>query len=301
MTIYLDTEEDELNELLASINTNVGLSPTVHVTELPPEQSAQVTNTQGIASVLNQIPKPRFNDSLDQSKLSPVPENAQRVSRAASSINSAPINLSSIFDIAGDEQKEDEFAEVRTALDNMRPIPHTDDEITNFMNLDTEETITQATPFPYLALEIVRLGLAKENYETNVKLAGYKKQADEHKSKIDTLLKLSAQLPRLTSDDGSYQLQPEVKAEIERLTLELREKGIDIFPGMEFGEELKKEQLAGANSLINHYIDQNRTSLQELFTTKISTVIQFLTMLNEVMKKIVERDDQMKRKTLENR
>ncbi len=175
------------------------------------------------------------------------------------------------------------------------------EDIAAALDLPNEELIEDAlanvsTPFPNLAREIMALGIGMEGFQTK-KLMGHKKQGDEHKESINHLLKLSSHLPKLTSDDVSYELKQEAKIAIIEVHEVLKEKGIDIFPGMTIENDLSKEQLSAAHSLINHHIDVNRNSLQELFTTKISVAIQFLSMIGEVMKKVSEKDDQLKRKT----
>ncbi|HEX2582750.1 MAG TPA: hypothetical protein VHL30_01390 [Chlamydiales bacterium] len=159
-----------------------------------------------------------------------------------------------------------------------------------------EEALNSNKSFPNLAREIMNLGIGMEKFQTG-NLMGYKKQGDAYKTNIDSLIKLSSHLPKLSSEETSYELQQETKEAILKIHEELKGKGIDIFPGMTIENEFSKEQLAAANSLINHHIDASRTSLQELFTTKISTAIQFLSMIGEVMKKVSEKDDQLKRKT----
>ena len=155
--------------------------------------------------------------------------------------------------------------------------------------------LVEKTPFPNLAREIMKLGMGMEGFQT-ARLAGYKKQGDEYKEKINLLLSLSSHLPKLSAEDTPPEMIQGEKEAILKIHEELKAKGIDIFPGKMVGEEFSKEELAAANSLINHHIDVSRTSLQELFTTKISLAIQFLSMMGEVMKKISEKDDQQKRK-----
>jgi hypothetical protein len=191
----------------------------------------------------------------------------------------------------------------RKGLEEEQAIPRSDQEIIDLLPLPTEELVDQIVvphvEFPHLAREIMNLGLGMEKYHTESKLNMHKKEGDEYKAKIDLLIKLSAQLPRMNSDDGSYELKEEARVEIIKIAEELKAKGIDIFPGMEVGDEFTKEQLAAANSLVNHNIDVSRTSLQELFTTKISVSIQFLQIMTEVMKKVSDYDDRQKRKALE--
>jgi hypothetical protein len=187
------------------------------------------------------------------------------------------------------------LSEVQEQVQNM---PYSD-EVLDMDHLEIAQKAKGALDFPDLAKLIMRTGIEMENRTTREKIMKYKKEADACRAKMDKLLKLSAELPRMNTDDGSYALKEEVKGKILQLAKELKEDGIDIFPGSEIGGEITKEQLAAANSLINHHIDQIKTTLQELFTTKISVSIQFLQMMNEVMKKISELDDRAKKKAIE--
>lgn len=171
------------------------------------------------------------------------------------------------------------------------------EEIIDVLNQSQEELVEEAlkgTPFPNLALEILMLGLKMESFQTG-KISEYKQEGDGYRKKISQLLDLSSQLPKVTSDNSSYNLE-ETKKEILESHEKLKAMGIDIFPGLTIDQELSKEQLAAANSLINHHIDVSRTSLQELFSTKISLAIQFLSMMGEVMKKVCEKDNHLKEK-----
>jgi len=313
--VYLDLDRDD-DDLI------VGNASPIHINCLQPHEAKQIQGARESARVLTTIPKARWNGRLDAGKLSPIPEVAERVSQA-SGFNAPAMNLESIFAPQvvnnelgnavrlrmGGESPEDiqdaqeSIANAVEDLENYALSEHSVDEMVEAMDLTTEEVIENVAtrPFPNLAREIMTLGLGLESFQTENRLKRYKLEADQCKVNIDTLLKLSAQLPKMNSDDLSYELKNEAKEEIHKLVVQLREKGIDIFPGLEIGKDLGKDQLASANSLINHHIDLNKTKLQELFTTKIAVAIQFMTMIGEVMKKVSEKDDQLKRKTLEQR
>ncbi len=212
----------------------------------------------------------------------------------SSVIEEAQANLENLRDRGiANERKAADPEEILASAEDMVPV----------IDLSNEELIENALepvaiPFPNLAREIMNLGKGMEGFQTG-KLGGYKKQGDEYKTKINQLIELSSHLPKLSSEETSYELKQETKDEILKIHEELKAKGIDIFPGLDIDNAFSKEQLAAANSLINHHIDASRTSLQELFTTKISIAIQFLSMIGEVMKKVSEKDDQVKRKTMQ--
>jgi hypothetical protein len=334
MTIYLDSEDDRLdinNASQAIIDLALRANQqTVEVNELPPEERSRIERTKASGVTLGSIPTPGFNDRLNPSKISAVPTSHSVVSKAASNVGltSTQVDMGSVFDLAASSSSrkasttiqnlenavrasmdgesmqsiDDAIAQLeiaRKGLEEEQAIPRSDQEIIDLLPLPTEELVDPHVEFPHLAREIMNLGLGMEKYHTESKLNMHKKEGDEYKAKIDLLIKLSAQLPRMNSDDGSYELKEEARVEIIKIAEELKAKGIDIFPGMEVGDEFTKEQLAAANSLVNHNIDVSRTSLQELFTTKISVSIQFLQMMTEVMKKVSDYDDRQKRKALE--
>lgn len=232
-------------------------------------------------------------------------EGIDRVAQASSQAFPAADIAGSIYDIASQpvEVPIAKFIEeTQTSLEAMRArvienaeLTGSSEEMAELADMPVEELVQLATPFPNLAREIMRLGLGMETFQT-AKLAAYKKQGDEFKEKINLLLSLSSHLPKLSAEDTPSELKLETKEAIMKIHEELKAKGIDIFPGMTIGDEFSKEQLAAANSLVNHHIDVSRSSLQELFTTKISLAIQFLSMMGEVMKKVSEKDDQLKRK-----
>jgi len=330
MTIYLDSEEERIEDIhLGLIEQAIrAAQPTVLLNDLPREESSRIERSKIAGATLEEIPYPRRHDRLNPAKVTDAPEIQSRVVEAARTVGMiSPKRSNSIFDLASAPSRRvvdaaDNFENqmrilmsgesldvvddtiehldlARTNLEEELPLPHSDQEMVDVLNEEIIERSLASAPFPNLALEIMQLGLAMETFQTENKLARYKIEGDACKANIDTLLKLSAQLPKMNSDDGSYEVKEEAKLEIQRIAEELREKGIDIFPGMEIGGELTKEQLASANSLINHHIDVNRTNLQEIFTTKISVSIQFLQMMTEVMKKCAEYDDRAKRKMLE--
>jgi hypothetical protein len=242
-----------------------------------------------------------------------------RVSQAAFQALPAPVDISSIYDVLppapvqpsletkiADAQSSLQ-ARLQNGLENAKNAETADEILASADELSDSTAIEQvienvispppgSSSFPNLAREIMKVGMGMEGFHTK-RLAEYKKEGDKFKDKIDLLVKLSSHLPKLTSDDTSFELKEEARVEISKIHEQLKARGIDLFPGMTIEKELSKEQLAAANSLINHHIDVSRTSLQELFTTKISIAIQFLSMIGEVMKKISDKDDQLKRKT----
>lgn len=324
MTVYFNTDEEQLDEVQRGLidQAQRAIQPTVQLADLPATERNLIEGVKKAGLAIQGTPQPKFHDRLDLSKLSPLSGPVNRVEAIA---NSNGFGIQKIIDksifamgeVPRDHLSDDEaisnltdsVAQIdskKALLEHEMAQPKTEAEILNYLDRSDRESTQSyevghkaAAPFPNLAREIMQLGVAMEKFHTEEKLGLYKKQGDECKAKIDLLLKLSAQLPKMNPEDGSYEVKEEVNLEISRISEELRAQGIDIFPGMGVNGAITKQQLASASSLINHHIDANRTTLQELFTTKISISIQFLQMMNEVMKRVAELDDRQKRKALE--
>ena len=274
-----------------------------------PEELRRVANEMAIAkrsiySPKSTQPLPPFllqagnvpMPSLAQ-KISSTPDNVGRVVEASS--NAFPITdvAGSIYDIASQPVQLPIATAIEETIANLKRmnVAESEEEMAEVADMSVEEAAVKATPFPNLAREIMTLGIGMEGFQTG-RLAGYKKQGDECKGKIDLLLSLTSHLPKLSAEDTPYELKQETQAKILEIHEQLKEKGIDIFPDMEIGAQLSKEQLAAANSLVNHHIEMQRTALQELFHTKINLAIQFLSMIGDTMKDIAKKDDRAKEK-----
>jgi len=295
------------------------------VTVVTPEEVVQALRLQRVAKESLKCPSPsavlpppmllgaNLNmPTLGQkiSNLSGI-EGADRVDAARASAFAKVEIPGSVYDLAAKPVDVPVTSRVEEPVVNLEELEETLDQlaiaaqeklgmveeaIEELSDEEVEEIFPDATPFPNLAREIMNLGIGMEGFQTS-KLAAYKKQGDKYKEKINLLLSLSSHLPKLSAEDAPPEgLKQETMDKILEIHEQLKAEGIDIFPDLVPGAEISKEQLLAANSLINHHIDVCRTSLQELFTTKISVVIQFLSMMNEVMKKIAEKDDQQKRK-----
>lgn len=327
MTIYLDTEEEKLGGVERGLIEQAirAAAPTVKCEDLSAEESSRIKRVESAGAAIQGLPHPKLNDYLSPSKISEAPSVVlERVAAVARDLGLTPPTTNTIFDVEArraelmnqSDEKNDEIGDLingvarlemdKALLGHELAAPQTDASMVDYLARSDEQltksygtAVKAAAPFPHLAREIMKLGLAMEKHHTENKLGVYKKQGDDCKAKIDMLLKLSAQLPRVNSEDSSYEVKEETKAEISKIAEELKANGIDIFPGSEVGKEISKDQLAAANSLINHHIDAHRTNLQELFTTKISVSIQFLQMMTEVMKKVSELHDRGVRKAQE--
>lgn len=134
--------------------------------------------------------------------------------------------------------------------------------------------------FPALAWESVKTGLAKEE-AANGQLNGYIQEAEGHQKTIDLLLQLSAKLTSLP-DKGSHDLSPDTK----KLLEELKQKGVDL--NLDPNAKISSDKIPQVKSLLNSFIDQKRSKLQILFSTKIQVAIQNISSIMEALKNIVK-------------
>jgi len=132
--------------------------------------------------------------------------------------------------------------------------------------------------FPCLAWESIKAGLAKEEQSNNV-LNGYIIQAEGHQKVIDLLLEFNAELTALGDKND---MTPRMKA----LVKELKENGADL--KIDENTKINKDKASELKSLNSSFIDQRRSKLQILFTTKIQVVIQNLGSIMEALKNIVK-------------
>jgi len=134
--------------------------------------------------------------------------------------------------------------------------------------------------FPALAWESVRAGLAKEK-QSNSELDGHIKRAQKIQDEMKNALKGSTELTAIP-DKGSHEISPQLRA----IAKELKESGLDL--KLEEGGKITKEKALELKSLISSFIDQRRSDLQILFTTKIQVVIQNIGSIMEALKNIVK-------------
>lgn len=146
----------------------------------------------------------------------------------------------------------------------------------------------QQLQFPNFALEAVLAGLAKER-QTNEKLNGHIKEAEGHQKDIDLLLDLSAELTAMKGEKN------EVPERVKTILAQLKERGIDLVKG-ENQTHLTKEQISELKSLGSAQVDQLRSKLQILFTTKIQFLVQAISAILECVKDMIRNDSRIKNK-----
>ncbi len=138
-------------------------------------------------------------------------------------------------------------------------------------------------PFPNLAWEAVKAGLAKEEL-TNKQLKAHIAEAEKHQKDIDLLLDLSAELT-------SYKEDTEMPEKMRSLLKELKERGIDLWKSEE--TVLSKEKIAELKSLSSGQVDKLRSNLQIIFTTKIQSLIQSIGAIMETLKEIIRNNTKL--------
>jgi len=154
-------------------------------------------------------------------------------------------------------------------------------ERSNSIDPEKLETSWEAVNrFPALAWESVNAGLAKEK-QSNLELDRHIKKAQDLQDSMKKALEGSTELTAVP-DKGSHEISPKLKA----IAKELKEKGLDL--KLEEGGKITKEKALELKSLISSFIDQRRSDLQILFTTKIQVVIQNIGSIMEALKNIVK-------------
>lgn len=160
--------------------------------------------------------------------------------------------------------------------------------------VDMMQEAVKTDNFPNIALEVVRLALRVENYQTTHKLNALQKEGHELKGKIELLLNLKGELQAISKKDAaSYELSDKAKD----LLRQLREKEIDVFPGA--GNSVTKVEMTEAKGRIESQISHHRTELQVLFSTKISVTVQFLNSMIDVVKNILKNTERANSKMIE--
>jgi hypothetical protein len=132
--------------------------------------------------------------------------------------------------------------------------------------------------FPALAWESVKAGLAKESQSNDV-LNRHIEEAENHQKIIDLLLEFNAELTAL---GDKTDMTPRMKAVVK----ELREQGVDL--KVDENAKIGRDKAIELKSLNSSFIDQRRSKLQILFTTKIQVVIQNISSIMEALKSIVK-------------
>jgi hypothetical protein len=257
-------DEDERDARVAFAEEAMRIMRQEHI--LPPEPSELQVRTNRVATgALSEVEYPKMRDPFDHSVLRGQ-QNAKLLAHTYKKASEVVQNLPR----PGERGLEAE------------DVP----------DLSLEEVVQSACQttgaFPNLAYEIIRLGLEMENFQTENRLNRYQEQGHEYKGTIGTLLDLTAQLQKLPSDADSHELSDKVK----QMLSDLKDKRIDLLPDHE--GQISREQLVSVKSLINSHVDALRSKLTDLFTTKISIVVQFLNTMTETMKNIVRLDDRVK-------
>ena len=149
---------------------------------------------------------------------------------------------------------------------------------------NSEIALQAVLEFPNLAWEAIKAGLAKEEI-SNRQLNGYIQEAEKHQKDIDLLLNFSAELTGHKEDIA------EMSEKMKQLLSELKDRGIDLVKGAD--QTLNKEKIAELKSLASSRVDQLRSNVQILFTTKIQVQIQSIGAIMETLKDIIRNNTKL--------
>lgn len=131
-------------------------------------------------------------------------------------------------------------------------------------------------PFPNLAWEAVKAGLAKENL-TNEQINRHVEEIEKHQNDVDLLLDFSTELSNLK--DGK------VTDDLKTLASKLKERGIDLWKSDE--KTLSKDRISELKSLSGSHIEKRRSQIQISFTTKVQPLVQAISAIMEALKDII--------------
>lgn len=135
----------------------------------------------------------------------------------------------------------------------------------------------KALEFPNLAMEAVYAALSKERM-TNQQIRSHIEDARRLQKDIDILLNLSASLAG--HKDGA-----ELSQETKDLLAQLKDRGIDLWKSGE--TKASKERISELKSLSGSQVDQMRSKLQIIFSTKIQVLTQTISAILEAVKDMI--------------
>jgi uncharacterized protein YhaN len=182
--------------------------------------------------------------------------------------------------VSADSVKVDELADAKLIRDTHAQKDKISQDVFGNSSLEGRVANWNVEEFPHLAWESVKAGLAKEEL-TNRQINEYIKEAEECQKTIDLLLDFSTELTMMKED------QKEMSEKMRDLMAELKVRGIDL------GDDFSKEKVSELKTLVNGKIDNMRSQLQILFTTKIQTLIQQIGTIMEIMKDIIRNNGRL--------
>jgi hypothetical protein len=133
----------------------------------------------------------------------------------------------------------------------------------------------------------VKLGAEFENTSAK-KLRHLEAQAEKNMDSVDLLLDLSQELATMGE---SLQLTAKTKDILQKL----KNNGISLLDGT---DTVTKEQLIALKSSISLRTDKLRTQVQQIFT-KVQTAIQYMSSINDTVKKMISEHTDFMRKISE--
>lgn len=134
--------------------------------------------------------------------------------------------------------------------------------------------------FPHLALEMLKLGLAKEN-QINHKLNQAIDGIEKTQKNISLLLELGSELSAAKEEDGT-----ELSAKANEILNQLKERGIDLKKANQSVEALKRAASSRESS--------ERSQMQIEFTTQVQRQMSQLEALHQILLQIINKDAKLK-------
>lgn len=184
-----------------------------------------------------------------------------------------------------------------TEISNDRPLTPVEDATNTIAQLALDTPSAPSSPLDpnrFTSLdpgkEAILAGAEFEKRSTN-DLKTMENKSNEIIKSIDLLLDLSREAGKLNAD------KPLLNDEMKSILSQLKERGINLLDLPE-GKEFDKEQLATLKSALGSHMDKLRTEVQQIFT-KMQTVIQNMSSVNDSIKKMITEQADLIRKILD--
>jgi hypothetical protein len=138
--------------------------------------------------------------------------------------------------------------------------------------------ITLNSPFPNLAWEAIKVGLAKER-QVDEQLRKDVRTCEAYQENIDLLLKLSRAL-------SSHKEDTEMSEEIKALLNQLKDKEINLWKEEEENQTLTKERISTYKHEIDNTVQNLKGKTHNLFTTSVGPKTEAMKAILEALKEI---------------
>ena len=154
---------------------------------------------------------------------------------------------------------------------------------------DAAESTPEEPNFPFLAWEALKVGLAKEK-ATNDQIARHIAEIEKGQREISLLLQVTTELNGIKDEGG------EMSQKLKGLLIELKESGIELWKGE--GGSLSKEEISKLKSATSSQVEQLRSNIQIIFSTKVQMLIQNIATILEVVRGMIQQNSRLINATL---